>query len=106
MEKVFGGLLYWFPDFREFIEAELGQTEPRGPHKPPGCTLPPRRTLVPRGPLLHLLALSRSFQGLLYPEKKIAKKFHGIWTSLGTDILKNQKQAKKQQLTLGTKLIG
>ena len=44
--------LYWFPDFREFIEVELGQTEPRGPHEPPGCAL------VPRGPLLHLLVPS------------------------------------------------
>ena len=51
-EKVFRGLLCWFHDFREFIEAELGQTEPRGPHEPPGSAL------VPRGPLVHLLALS------------------------------------------------
>ena len=58
-EKLFRVDLCLFPDFREFIEAELGQTEPRGPHEPPG------RALVPRGPLLHLLALSRSFQGLL-----------------------------------------
>jgi hypothetical protein len=27
-------------------------------------------------------------------QKKISKKFCGIWTSFGTDILKNQKQAK------------
>jgi hypothetical protein len=41
-----------------------------------------------------------------YVQKKIFKKFRGIWTSFGTDILENQKQAKKQQLALGTKLIG
>ena len=40
VEKVFRGLLYWFHDFREFIEAELGQMEPRGPHKPPGRAYP------------------------------------------------------------------
>jgi hypothetical protein len=38
--------------------------------------------------------------------EKISKKFRGIWTSFGTDILQSQKQAKKQQLALGTKLIG
>ena len=31
VEKAFRGLLCWFHDFREFIEAKLGQTEPRGP---------------------------------------------------------------------------
>ena len=46
VDKVFHGLLCWFHDFREFIEAELGQTEPRGPHTPPG------RALVPCGLLL------------------------------------------------------
>ena len=29
-----------------------------------------------------------------YVQKKISKKFRGIWTSFGTDILENQKQAK------------
>jgi hypothetical protein len=29
-----------------------------------------------------------------YVQKKISKKFCGIWTSFGTDILKNQKEAK------------
>ena len=31
-EKVFRGLPGRFSDFREFIEAELGQTEACGPH--------------------------------------------------------------------------
>src|SRR3989337_1072221 len=39
-EKVFRGLLCWFPDFREFIVVELGQTELCGPHKPPGRATP------------------------------------------------------------------
>jgi hypothetical protein len=39
-EKVFRGLLYWFHDFREFIDAELGQTDPRGPHNTPGRAYP------------------------------------------------------------------
>jgi hypothetical protein len=43
---------------------------------------------------------------VVFWSKKISKKFHGIWTSFGTDFLENQKQAKKQQLALGTKLIG
>jgi hypothetical protein len=29
-----------------------------------------------------------------YVQKKIVKKFCGIWTSFGTDFLENQKQAK------------
>ena len=52
VEEVFHGLLYWFHDFREFIEVELGQAEPHGPHKPPG------RALVPCGLLLRLLVPS------------------------------------------------
>ena len=86
VEKVFCGLLGRFPDFREFIEAELGPTEARGPHYVPGCAL------VPSGPLL-CLVLSRSFQGLLSLEK-ISKKFCGNWTSYGIDILQSKKQAK------------
>ena len=39
-EKVFRGLLYWFHDFREFIEIELGKTKPCGPHKPPRRAYP------------------------------------------------------------------
>ena len=40
-KKVSRGLLCWFSDFREFIDVELGQTEPRGPHEPPGRALTP-----------------------------------------------------------------
>jgi hypothetical protein len=29
-----------------------------------------------------------------FVQKKIVKKFHGIWTSFGTDFPKNQKQAE------------
>ena len=39
VEKIFCGLLCWFHDFREFIEAELGQMKLGGPHKPPGRAL-------------------------------------------------------------------
>lgn len=42
-----------------------------------------------------------------YVQKKSQKVSYAIWTSFGTDILRNQKQAKKkQQLVVGTKLIG
>ena len=37
---------------------------------------------------------------------KISKKFCGIWTSFGTDILRSKKQAKKYQLALCTMSIG
>ena len=67
--------------------------------------LPPGRALVARGPLLHILASSQSFYCLLCLEK-IIKKIRGNWTLFGIDFLENQKQAKKQQLALGTKLIG
>ena len=40
-EKVFRGLLCWFPDFRVFIEVELGQTEQRWAHEAPGHATPP-----------------------------------------------------------------
>ena len=40
-EKVFRGLLYWFPNFREFIEVELGQKGQRWAHEAPGRATPP-----------------------------------------------------------------
>ena len=72
-EKVFCGLLYWFHDFREFIEAELGQTEPRGPHNIPG------HALVSCGPMVHRLVFSEA-SCVSFVQKKISKKFRGIWT--------------------------
>jgi hypothetical protein len=39
-EKVFCRLLCCFPDFREFIEVELGQTEQRWAHEAPGRATP------------------------------------------------------------------
>ena len=39
-EKVFHGLLCWFHNFREFIEAELGQMEPHGSHNTPRRAYP------------------------------------------------------------------
>ena len=84
---------------------ELGQTEPRGPHKASGRAPLGSRPVALwrlREPFWPPLQVSR----VSFVQKKISKKFRGIWTSFGTDILKNQKQAKKQQLALGTKLIG
>ena len=77
-EKVFHGLLCWFPDFWEFIVVELGQKGQRWAHEALGhaCPPPSRRALVARGHLLGLLASS---------QKKISKKFRGIWTSFATD---------------------
>ena len=63
----------WFPNFREFIEVELGQTEQRWAHEAPGHATPLRRTLVARGHLLCLLALSRSFLCLSWPIKNLQK---------------------------------
>ena len=61
VEKAFRGLPCWLHDFREFIEAKLGQMKPRGSHNPPRRALLSRHALVPSGPLLHLLVPSRSF---------------------------------------------
>ena len=96
--------LYWFSDFREFIDAELGQTEQWAPHKALGAPTPRARpgglsaTPSSSDPLPKLL-------GSLMSRKKIIKMLRGIWTLFDTDILENQKPAKKQ-LALGTKLIG
>jgi hypothetical protein len=38
--------------------------------------------------------------------EKIPKKFCCIWTPFGIDFLRSKKQAKKQQLALGTMSIG
>ena len=51
----------------------------------PGGSWPPP---LASGPLPKLLVS-------LMSRKKISKKFRGIWTSFGTDILENQKHAKK-----------
>ena len=91
-EKVFRGLLCWFPDFREFIVVELGQMKLCGPHEVPGR--------APWGTPWCLVGHCFIFScppeafSVSYVQKKISKKFRGIWTSFGTDILENQKQAK------------
>ena len=71
--KVFCGLLCWFPDFREFMEVELGQTEQRWAHEARGRATPLGRALVARGHLLYLLALCRSFYCRLCLEKNLQK---------------------------------
>ena len=93
-EQVFRVALYWFPEFREYMEAKLGQTEPRGPHETPG------RALVPRGPLLHLLVPSQSFQGLLYPEKKSPQSFVAFGLRL---VLIFSKTKNRQKTTTSTR---
>ena len=76
------------------IISKVGQGGARGPHYPPGRARGPWRALVPCGPhrppLVHFLGS----QVVFFPKKKIAKKFRGIWTSFGTDILRSKKQAK------------
>ena len=100
-EKVFWVALCWFPDFREFIELELGQTELTWAHKLPGRG-PPGRALVACASCFCLLALSRSFQGLFCPEKN-RQKVSWHLASFGTDFLENQKQAENSNwhLALG-----
>ena len=89
---VFWVALCWFPDFREFIEVELGQTEPRGAHKESGHAYPPRHALLPCRLLICLLVPPKAPRVSLV-QKKINKKFRSVRTSFGTDFLENQKQA-------------
>ena len=70
---VFCRLPWGFGDFRVFIELIVGGEAPRGPHYPPGRAWSFLRALVPSGPHFHLLVASRSFQGLLSPEKNLQK---------------------------------
>jgi hypothetical protein len=81
-KKVFWVALYWFPDFRVFIEMELGQTEPRGAHKLRGPCCLVVSSFAFRSPPEASRVLS---------SQKIDKKFHSIWTPFGTDFLENQK---------------
>jgi hypothetical protein len=60
---------WWSGNIWAFIEVELGQTELRGAHKLRGRALPPGRALWACGPLLSLLASSRSFQGPFWSRK-------------------------------------
>ena len=102
-EKVFWLALCWFPDFREFIGLELGQTEQAWAHKLPGR--PPGRSLVACAPRFCLLALSRNFQGLFCPEKnhqKVSWHLDFVWYWFPG----KPKTSRKQQLALGTRLIG
>ena len=104
-EKVFRGLPRGFWDLWVFIEAELGQTEPQGPHHPSGRAYPLGPPWWVVGPCSHVWS-SPEASSVPYVQKKISKNFRGIWTPFGIDIMQNQKQAKKQQLALGTELIG
>jgi len=73
-EKVFRGLLYWFHDFREFIEAELGQTEPHGPHHPPGRAYPLGAPWCLVGPWF-IIWSSPEASGVSFVQKKSQKSF-------------------------------
>ena len=64
--------LRWFSNICEFIGVELGQTEPRGPHKALGRA-PWGRALLSCGGFVNLLASSPSLQGLFCPEKNLQK---------------------------------
>jgi hypothetical protein len=44
--------------------------------------------------------------GSLLVQKKLIQRFFSVWTLFDIDFLKSQKQAKKQQLALGTRLMG
>ena len=89
--KVFWVALCWFPNFREFIEAELGQTKLHWPHKPLG------RAQVPRGPLLHLLVPPK------LPGSLIAKKSQKSSMAFRLRLVLIFCIVKK--MALGTKLI-
>jgi hypothetical protein len=84
--------LCWFPDFREFIELELGQTEIRWAHKLHGSDPPG----APMWLVLHAFIFwpSPEASRVSFVQKKFVKKFRGIWTSFGTDFLENQKQTE------------
>jgi hypothetical protein len=44
--------------------------------------------------------------GSLLVQKKLIQSFFSFWTPFDIDFLKSQKQAEKQQMALGTRLIG
>ena len=86
--------LCWFLDFREFIEVELDQAEPREA----------RKVIVRAYPLgvpkcldvssLHVWSPPEASKVSLV-QKKIVKKFFGIWTSFGTNFLEKTESGKK-----------
>ena len=102
-ERFFLLALWGFPNICEFIEVELGQTESRGPHKATRCPL--GHALLPCEASVRLLASSQSFQGFFCPEKNLQKvSWHldFIWYRFS----EKPKRSRKQQLALGTRLIG
>jgi hypothetical protein len=89
---VFWVALYWFPDFIEFMELEVGQTELTWAHNHQGA--PPLGAPWCLVPHVSAFWLSPKASRVSFVQKKIIKKFHGIWTSFGIDFLENQKQAE------------
>ena len=81
-EKVFRGLLYWFPNFREFIEVEVGQTEQRWAHEAPGHA-------TPRGAPWWLVATS----SVLWPSPK------------ASSVSYVQKKSPKSFMAFGLRLV-
>ena len=77
----------------------------RGGHNPPGRAWAPKHTQVGCGPLGAPSGTSLA-QLLFSGPEKISQKFRFVWTLFGIDFLQSKKQAKKQQLALGTMSIG
>ena len=78
------------------MAVELGRLEsPGAPHGPGGTPYPPGRATCPCGPLVALLDLPRSFQGPPWSRKN-HQNWHRVWTFLGIDFLRNQKQAENR----------
>ena len=96
--KVFWVALCWFPNFREFIEVELGQTEPRGAHKASGSAYPWACLIISS---FSFWSLPEAFRVSLV-QKKIVKSFAGLVLRLVLISWKT-KNRQKQQLALRTK---
>jgi hypothetical protein len=94
-----GGSLLVFQYLRIYRSGIRSDGATRGPQ---GIRARPVALPSPRLPS----GLLPKLTGSLMSRKKIVKKFRSVWSLFGTDFLENQKQAKKQQLSLSTRLIG
>ena len=103
--KLFRVSLSGFLDLWEFIGQELGQTElHRGPTSQGGAPYPPGRAPLPCGALVALLVLPKLLGSLIVQKNR--QKVSSCLDFCRYGFSAKPKTCRKQELALGTKLIG
>src|SRR3989337_3750486 len=106
VEKYFRGCLWWFWHIRVYIGERIRSGGARGAHKGGGRALPPWARPPSLWPPRGSSDFISNSPGCLLVQEKSSQRFHSVWTPFGIPFLRNSKTRKKQELALGSRLLG